>query len=139
MTTSFTLATKTRLDTFTDTASVGDVVKYSFDCSPWAEDNAAISAATWTVESGQASISGQALVSNVVTANITFSQSSCVLISILISTNYWGFIIAISLLSVLHLFHLWSAAHSLITWTSSITDGGRKETPAGVGREASIA
>lgn len=86
MTVSFTLTTKTRVDTFVDSASIGDVTKYSFDCSPWAEDNEAITSAVWTIESGEASVSGQAIASNVLSAVLSLSTSGKVLVSVLLST-----------------------------------------------------
>lgn len=86
MPTQFTLTTKTRVDTFRDVVSIGDAVTYQIDCTPWQEDNSAISSASWTVECGEAGISGQSLVSGVVSALITFSQSGKALISILLST-----------------------------------------------------
>jgi len=46
-----------------------------FDFSPWAEDNGTVSSVTWTVESGSAGISGQALASNVASAQITTSDT----------------------------------------------------------------
>lgn len=45
-----------------------------FDFSPWAEDNGNVSAVTWTVESGNAGVSGEALASNVASAQITTSN-----------------------------------------------------------------
>ena len=86
MSVSFTLTSKTRVDSFKDTVSIGDAVTYEFDCTPWQEDNNTISSATWTVESGNASISGQSLVSGVASALITFSQAGKALISLLLTT-----------------------------------------------------
>lgn len=86
MTTSYTLLTKTRVDRFNDIASIGDVKAYELDCSPWADDNGDITSATWTVEYGQASISDEALASNVLSANISFSESGTQLITILFET-----------------------------------------------------
>ena len=42
-----------------------------FDFSPWADDNGSVSAVTWEVKSGNAAVSGEALASNVATAQIT--------------------------------------------------------------------
>ena len=60
----------------------GDDAKLSFDFSPWAEDNAALTSVTWTVESGQASIDGQALSSSVATARITTNETGTSLIKL---------------------------------------------------------
>lgn len=86
MTTDFTLPTKTRIDSFKDIASIEDAVSYRFGCTPWQEDNAAITSVTWVVEYGGASISNEALASGIVSALVTFSQSGKVLISILLNT-----------------------------------------------------
>ena len=53
-----------------------------FDFSPWADDNGNVSAVTWTLKSGQAAISGQALTSNVASALITTSEQGASLIQI---------------------------------------------------------
>lgn len=73
-------------DQYTDIVSIGDVVSYRFDATPWAEDNSDITSVTWTVESGQASISGQQLASNIISANVTFNQQGSNLISLQINT-----------------------------------------------------
>lgn len=86
MSVSFTLTSKTRVDTFKSRASIQDVMQHAFDCAAWEGDNAAITSATWTVESGNASISNQAVASGLVTADITFAASGKVLISILLNT-----------------------------------------------------
>lgn len=86
MATTFSLTAKTRFDMYEDVASIGDAIRYQFDCTAWQEDNANITSATWTVEYGQAAISGQAVSSGVVSALVTFSQAGKSLISILLST-----------------------------------------------------
>ena len=86
MATKFTLLSKTISSHFVDDVGVGDVVSYEIDCSPWAYDNADISAATWTLESGSAVISGESVASNVVSATVSFSEESTNLISVLIET-----------------------------------------------------
>ena len=53
----------------------GDVIPFSVVFAPWAEDaGVTLNAATWTVKSGNAGVSGEALTSNSASANITFSQ-----------------------------------------------------------------
>lgn len=86
MPTSFVLPSKTRIDTFRDNVSIGDAVTYEIDCRPWQGDNSTITSVTWTVEAGNAAISGQSLTSGVATALVTFTDSGKSLISILITT-----------------------------------------------------
>lgn len=87
MTTNFTLATKTKVDSFRDSASIDDVVKYSIDCTPWQEDNDTITGATWTVDgNSSASISNQQLSSGVITAFVTFAQAGVQRIRITLTT-----------------------------------------------------
>jgi len=87
MTVNFTLATKTKVDAFKDSASIGDVVKYEFDCTPWQDDNSVITSATWTNDgSGSAAISAQSLVAGVVSALVNFSQAGLTNIKITLTT-----------------------------------------------------
>ncbi len=86
MSTDFVLPTKTHFDTFKDNTSIGDVITYRIDATPWEDDNSTITSATWTVEAGQAAISSEAVASGIVSANVTFSQSGKSLISILLTT-----------------------------------------------------
>lgn len=53
----------------------GDARQHSFDFGPWADDNGTVTTATWTVESGQATISGKTLASNVASAIITTPEA----------------------------------------------------------------
>jgi hypothetical protein len=86
MSVNFTLTSKTRVDTFKDVLSIGDVVKYSIDCTPWVEDNETITAATWTSLSGSVGISDEANVAGVVSANIAATQAGTSQVSILLET-----------------------------------------------------
>lgn len=86
MSVNFTLTSKTRVDSFKDTLSIGDVVNYAIDCSPWVEDNAAITAVTWTVVGGSVGITNQALNGSMVSANIGATQAGTQSISILLQT-----------------------------------------------------
>lgn len=86
MATEFYVTANRKPDQYSDNVSLNDAVTYSFDFSPWAEDNSNVSSVTWTVESGQAAVSGQALASNVASALLTFSSSGKNLISILATT-----------------------------------------------------
>lgn len=82
----FTLLTKTKTDKFSDIVSIGDILEYQFDCSPWADDNETVTAATWTVENGTVGISSESVSSNHVSATLTFNQAGKALVSILIQT-----------------------------------------------------
>ena len=53
----------------------GAVKKLALDFNVWSEDNATVSSVTWSVESGSAGISNEALTSNVASINITTSQA----------------------------------------------------------------
>ena len=63
----------------------GDVLPVSIDAAPWAEDNGAVTGATWSVESGNAAISGEALASNIASAVLTTSESGPSLIKVLLA------------------------------------------------------
>lgn len=86
MSTNFYVTSKGRPDLFRDNISKGDAVTYSIDFTPWQEANSNISSVTWTVESGNAAVSGQSLTSGVASALITFADSGRSLISILATT-----------------------------------------------------
>lgn len=53
---------------------VGDAETISLDFSPWSRVNGDIDSVTWTVKSGDISVSGTALSSNVASALFTASQ-----------------------------------------------------------------
>ncbi len=57
-----------------------ETVKFDFD--PWSDDNGAVSAVIWTVESGDAAISNTSLASNIAQSVITTSQIGASLIKI---------------------------------------------------------
>lgn len=86
MSVNFILTSETRVDSFKDVLSLGDVVKYSIDCTPWVEDNEAITGATWTCLSGSVGISNQAVSNGVVSATIAASQAGIAQIAILLAT-----------------------------------------------------
>jgi hypothetical protein len=67
----FFITTKKSPKLFTLPASEGDAQTVRLDFSAWAEDNAALTAVTWSVSSGNAAVSGQALASSVASALIT--------------------------------------------------------------------
>lgn len=87
MTVSFVLATRTKVDSFKDSASIGDVVRYEIDCTPWQDDNSVITAAAWTNQgSGNADISGATLVAGVISALVGFTQSGIHRVKIVLTT-----------------------------------------------------
>jgi hypothetical protein len=56
--------------------------KVEFDFNPWVDDHETVTAVTWTVKSGQAAVSGEALASNVASALITTAEQGASLIQI---------------------------------------------------------
>jgi len=63
------------------------VTEYRFDFSQWAAVNGAITSVTWTVKSGNATISSEALSSNVASALITMPQAGNNLIQVKATTG----------------------------------------------------
>ena len=53
----------------------GDVKALSVDFSSWADDNGTLTSATWTTESGQASIGTETLSNNIASCLVTTSES----------------------------------------------------------------
>lgn len=86
MSVSFTLTSKTRVDTFKDTLSIGDAESYQIDCTPWQEDNAVITAVTWSCLTGNVSITNQALNAGVISATIGAVQAGTSQVAILLQT-----------------------------------------------------
>lgn len=78
----FYVTTETRQQEYELLAMEGDDQAVNFDFSPWAGDNGAVSSVTWSVESGQAAVDGEALASSVASARITTSQTGKSLIKI---------------------------------------------------------
>jgi hypothetical protein len=81
------IAAKGRKNKFADNLSLNDAESYEFDFSAWQEDNNTITSATWTVESGQVSITNEALASGVASALLTFSEQGKSLVSVLVDTG----------------------------------------------------
>lgn len=86
MTTTWNVAARNNAMRHQLNVSKGDAEAVRVDFTPWQEDNATITSATWTLESGSAAISGQALVAGVASALLTFSQAGRSIISILATT-----------------------------------------------------
>src|SRR3990167_6370836 len=60
----------------------GDVKSHSFDFTPWADDNGALTTATWTVESGQVTLSSKTLASSVASALFTTTEAGNSLVTL---------------------------------------------------------
>lgn len=69
-------------DYFEDRVSVGDVVKYELDFSPWLEGKGSISDTEWTVHSGSVSVDEDDQ-----SALITFSNAGKALVSCVVTTS----------------------------------------------------
>lgn len=67
---------------YMDRIYIGEVEKYEFDFSAWAEDNANLTSVAWSIEEGEGSIANEALTSNVASATISKSQEGKCLVSI---------------------------------------------------------
>ena len=78
----FTITAENNRKIFRDTAFKGEAKTYSFNLSPWAEENSTVTTATWSIETGNASVSGQALTSNVASALVTFGEEGGNLIKV---------------------------------------------------------
>lgn len=59
-----------------------EALPVTVDFSAWSEDNGAVMTATWTVKSGSAAVSGQALASNVASAVVTTANAGGSLIEV---------------------------------------------------------
>lgn len=94
MSTNFTVVSQNNPQMFQDVSFKDGAVKYSVDFSPWSDDNATVTSVTWTVKSGSAVVSGQALASNVATALVTFSEAGGNMIQLKAVTTSNGIYIA---------------------------------------------
>lgn len=79
---SFVITAKNNLEFFNSIEFIDGAETYSIDFSPWVDDNNTISTITWTLKSGQVTISSKSLNDNVASALLTFSQSGGNLIQI---------------------------------------------------------
>lgn len=99
MTTDFVVATKDNPRKYLDNVAKNDAVTYKFDFGPWADDNHPIISVTWSLQTGNAAISNQALVNGVASALISFPQYGRNMISILAASAYetkqvWLYVVA---------------------------------------------
>jgi len=85
---------------FRDQAQLGSIKTYQFDFSQWAEENTDLVTVTWTVKSGQVTITGQALAANVANAQIAFPESGGSLVEIKAETGTETYIAILDLLTI---------------------------------------
>ena len=83
----YVITTENNPQIFKDANNKGAAIAYSFDFSPWSEDNSAITTATWTIKSGQAAITNETLSSNVASALITLDEIGSTLIEVKADTG----------------------------------------------------
>jgi len=86
MATDFIITSENNPDLFRDITSKSGAKTYSFDFTPWEEDNSTITSATWTVEAGQAAITSKTLSSGIITSLITTTESGGSLIKLVATT-----------------------------------------------------
>jgi len=72
---------------FSDANNKGAAITYQFDFNPWSEDNNAITSVTWTIKSGQATITNEVLSSNVASSLITLNEIGGALIEVTADTG----------------------------------------------------
>ena len=87
MSTDFVITSENNTELFRDTKSKAEAKTYSFDFTPWEEDNSTITSATWTVEAGQAAITSKTLSSGIITSLITTTESGGSLIKLVATTS----------------------------------------------------
>lgn len=86
MGTRFAVTAKHTADVYADEIVVGDSVSYSFDATPWQEDNSTITSAAWVLESGNVTVTDKTLVSGVASALISSSEPGRSIVSVLLQT-----------------------------------------------------
>jgi len=87
MTNSFVIRANGNPQKFTDVTFKGAAVTYSFDFAPWAEDNSTVTSVSWSVESGDASISGATLTGTMASALVTTPEAGRSVIKITATTG----------------------------------------------------
>lgn len=110
----FTLNAEERQPVRTVRVLDGDTEKLQIDASPLADDLGPFTTATASVESGNASVSGEALASNVYTANLTagdrgFSQIKVTFSNATYTRAFWVKILAQEVIGVTYDYgwHYW--------------------------------
>jgi len=87
MGTRFAVTAKQTADVYADEVAVGDSISYSFDATPWQEDNSTITSAVWALESGNVTVTDKTLVSGVASALISASEPGRSIVSVLLQTS----------------------------------------------------
>jgi hypothetical protein len=85
--TDFVITAENQPQKFFDVSFKGAAKTYSFDFSPWAEDNHDVTTATWEVITGTATVSGTTLVSNLAAALVTFPSEGGQLLKLTSTTS----------------------------------------------------
>ena len=75
-----------------------EIEKYSFDLTPWEEDNGTVTTATWTVKSGNVSIGSKTLTANVAAAVLTFSEGGWNLIQLKLTDGTHTVVVTLQIL-----------------------------------------
>lgn len=94
MATDFVITAKNNPQILRDVGMKDGATVYSLDFTPWQDDNGTITAVTWTVIAGSATVSSAALTSGVATALVTFGSEGGTLIQIKATTASSGIYIA---------------------------------------------
>ncbi len=76
------ITSQTRQDVIDIPAMIGDDQQISVDFRAWAEDNSALTSATWAIAAGDASVDGTSLSGSVATARITTTNAGNSLITV---------------------------------------------------------
>ncbi len=84
---------------FKDKVLKGAKVTYEFNFSQWAEENNTATSATWEVEHGKASVSGQSLANNIASALVSFPESGASRIKLTANTGTEQYVTYLDLLA----------------------------------------
>lgn len=94
MATNFVVTSSNNPQIFKDVGFKDGAILYSFDFTPWQDDNGTVTSVTWTVMAGSATVSSAALTSGVATALVTFGSPGGTLIQVKAVTASSGTYIA---------------------------------------------
>lgn len=84
---SFTVTANNNVEQYNAVQFEGGADTYSFDLTPWQEDNNTVTGVTWTLDSGQAAISGEDLTSGIASALITTAKDGTSVIKVTVATS----------------------------------------------------
>jgi len=94
----YTLRASNNPDVIRDTALINSAKTFSFNVSPWQENNNTVTSVTWTLKSGQAAITGAALAANVASALLTFGEAGRSKVQVKFTTTVETFVIYLDIL-----------------------------------------